>query len=139
MLFSGREAEFLDEKIEERRRRHAKFGETLYLQEPNIKESIGGLRDVHTIFWVVQALHGTTDFERMREIELLNRRQAKSLGHAFDFMLRVRTELHFLLGRPYNVAELTHQPAIAARPLTYPSQICAHCLSTPCMVTMLPL
>ncbi|MBN1918139.1 MAG: [protein-PII] uridylyltransferase [Verrucomicrobia bacterium] len=113
-LFAGREGDFLDEKIEERRQRHAKFGETLYLQEPNIKESIGGLRDLHTVLWVVQALHGTTDFGRMREIGLLDLRQQKSLEHALDFYLRVRTELHFIIGRPYNVAELTHQPAIAA-------------------------
>lgn len=113
-LFAGREGEFLVEKIEERRRRHAKFGETLYLQEPNVKESIGGLRDLHTVMWVVQALHETSDFGRMRELGLLDLRQEKGLGHAFDFYLRVRNELHFLLGRSYNVAELTHQPAIAA-------------------------
>jgi len=113
-LFASREAAFLDQKIEERRRRHARFGATLYLQEPNIKESIGGLRDVHTILWVVQALHGTMSFERMRALGLLDRRQEKSLEHAFDFILRVRNELHFLLGRPGNVVELVHQPAIAA-------------------------
>ncbi len=113
-LFKSREAAFLDQKIEERRQRHARFGDTLYLQEPNIKESIGGLRDVHTIMWVVQALHGTMRFDRMRALGLLDRRQEKSLEHAFDFCLRVRNELHFLLGRPGNVAELVHQPAIAA-------------------------
>ncbi len=113
-LFESREADFLQQKIEERRQRHAKFGDTLYLQEPNIKESIGGLRDLHTVMWVVQALHGTMSFCRMRELGLLDLRQEKSLAHAFDFDLRVRNELHFLLGRPGNVAELTHQPAIAS-------------------------
>jgi [protein-PII] uridylyltransferase len=113
-LFEGREAEFLEEKIAERRQRHARFGNTLYLQEPNVKESIGGLRDLHTVMWVVQALHGTMSFARMRDLGLLSVRQEKSLAHAFDFYLRVRNELHFLLGRPGNVAELMHQPAIAS-------------------------
>jgi [protein-PII] uridylyltransferase len=113
-LFESRGADFLEQKIEERRRRHAKFGESLYLQEPNIKESIGGLRDVHTMLWVVQALHGTSSFGRMRELGLLTVRQEKKLANAFDFLLRVRNELHFLLGRAANVVELTHQPAIAS-------------------------
>jgi len=113
-LFESHEAQFLDEKIEERRQRHARFGNTRDLQEPNIKESLGGLRDLHTLMWVVQALHGTMDFGRMREIGLLGLAQEKSLAHAFDYYLRVRNELHFLLGRPGNVAELVHQPAIAS-------------------------
>jgi [protein-PII] uridylyltransferase len=113
-LFESREAQFLARKIEERRERHARFGNTLYLQEPNVKESAGGLRDLHTVMWVVQALHGTMSFGRMRELGLLTLRQEKSLTHAFDFFLRVRNELHFLLGRSANVVELTHQPAIAA-------------------------
>ncbi len=113
-LFKGREAEFLDEKMAERRQRHARFGNTLYLQEPNVKESTGGLRDLHTVMWVVGALHGTMSFARMRELGLLTAREEKSLAHAFDFYLRVRNELHFLLGRPGNVVELTHQPAIAS-------------------------
>ena len=40
---------FIDQKLEERRREYEKFGETVYLLEPNVKKSKGGLRDLHVL------------------------------------------------------------------------------------------
>src|SRR5574340_478662 len=46
---------FIDEKLTESRSRHQKYGGSVYILEPNVKEGEGGLRDIHTALWVIKA------------------------------------------------------------------------------------
>ncbi|PYK08009.1 MAG: hypothetical protein DME65_15045, partial [Verrucomicrobia bacterium] len=49
---------FLTAVCREREARYARFGAAVCLQEPNIKETAGGLRDFQTALWLAHARHG---------------------------------------------------------------------------------
>ncbi|MGE9268628.1 MAG: [protein-PII] uridylyltransferase, partial [Verrucomicrobiales bacterium] len=89
----------LDAFFEERRRdlseRRQKFSNTVYLQEPNVKDSPGGMRDFHNLLWITDAQRGTRDLDELVAQKLLTRNAADNMRAAFDFLHRVRNALHY--------------------------------------------
>lgn len=81
------------------REEQAKFGATTHLLEPDVKKSYGGLRDLHLLRWLGIALFETTSFESLEERGLLMVGESKTLSEAYDFLLRVRCDLHFHAGK----------------------------------------
>jgi [protein-PII] uridylyltransferase len=113
--FQGRRAhQYLQLKMQEQARRHAKFGGSVYLQEPNVKEGPGGLRDFHTAVWVARARHQVPDLKGLVDLGLLSPVELALCLQALDFLLRVRTELHYLQGGKSDVLSLSLQVPIAA-------------------------
>ena len=93
--------------------RHARVGGAVCVQEPNIKEGVGGLRDLHAVLWVAQARHGSRGLADARAAGLLSEREHQAALRAYDFLLRVRAEAHFVTGRKTDVLTLDLQPAVA--------------------------
>ena len=113
-LISGRRAaRFVAEKRAEWDRRHKKHGGSLYLQEPNIKESCGGLRDLHAAFWMARARHRAGDLDGLRRAGILSRAEWDECRAALDFLLRLRTELHLQSGGKHDVLTLSLQEPVA--------------------------
>jgi len=81
-------------------RRHDKYGESLYLLQPNLKEGAGGLRDYHAAFWVARAcepmVRGPGDF---LHVGLLREAEMREYDAALQFLWRLRNELHLLPGQ----------------------------------------
>ncbi len=112
--FFGRRARgFINKKSQERIQRHSKSKFSTQLLEPNIKESPGGLRDIHTAGWFLMARRGIRAPEGLQESHLLTRRNYDIYINAFDFMLRTRNELHFHTDKHFDVLEHDLQPIIA--------------------------
>ncbi|MDP6777023.1 MAG: [protein-PII] uridylyltransferase [Candidatus Latescibacteria bacterium] len=112
--FFGETSEgFVASKIEERRLRQARAGLSVQILEPNVKESTGGLRDLHTVGWLLRALRGLPHPEGLLDDRLLNRRNYHRYVRAQDFLWRIRNELHFSAGRANDVLEHDLQPAVA--------------------------
>lgn len=87
--------EFIAGKLEEQRSRHERFGESLYLLQPNLRESVGGLRDYHTALWVARPVHW--EVRRAEHLHLhgfIDAEELTDLLVALDFMWRIRNELH---------------------------------------------
>jgi [protein-PII] uridylyltransferase len=113
--FSRRQSRnFVNAKIQERLLRHARGGLSVQLLEPNIKESPGGLRDTHTVSWLLKIRRGVRAPDGLRSERLLNRRSYAHFTEAHDFMLRTRNELHFQTGKRQDVLEHDLQPGIAS-------------------------
>jgi len=93
--------------------RHARVGGAVCVQEPNVKEGVGGLRDLHAVLWVAQARHGSRGLADARAVGLLSEREHRAARRAYDFLLRVRAEAHFVTGRKTDVLTLDLQPAVA--------------------------
>jgi len=97
----------------ERDERYAKFGASVCLQEPNVKESAGGLRDMHAALWTAHVKAGCRTLEELRALGLINEAEQKSAGRAYDFLWRVRHAAHILTGRKTDRLALDLQPALA--------------------------
>lgn len=93
------QARFFAEKLREQQIRHAKFHDTAYNLEPNIKESPGGLRDLHMILWVAQSQGLGNDWNGLVQAGLLNRSQASQLKRHERLMQHLRIRLHLLAKR----------------------------------------
>jgi len=57
-VVAGSAAEFVAAKLAERDERHVRMGDSRYVVEPNVKDGKGGLRDLHTLYWIGKYVHG---------------------------------------------------------------------------------
>lgn len=97
----------------EREMRHAKFGSSVCLQEPNVKEGAGGLRDLQTALWTAYARYGCRTLEELRGRGIISESERKEVARAYDFLWRVRYMLHLLTRRKTERLALDVQPALA--------------------------
>lgn len=112
---SRRETEsYLQAMMTERRSRYEKFGRAVCVQEPNVKESAGGLRDLHTVLWVGHARYQQKSLDDLRAEDQIAGAEYASARRAYDFIMRVRNEAHFLTGRKADLLTLDLQPQVAA-------------------------
>jgi [protein-PII] uridylyltransferase len=113
-LQGRRVQQYIAEKLDEQKRRHEKFGGSVYLQEPNIKEGPGGLRDFHVALWIARARHRLATLADLAHLGLLTPVEIGQCVQALDFLLRVRSELHYLQGGKHDVLNLAIQVPVAA-------------------------
>ncbi len=112
-IFEKQKAALLGELMKEREARYSKFGGAALMQEPNIKESAGGLRDLHELLWASRIAHGQSTLEGLTAARIIPERDAKGIATAYDFLLRVRNELHFLTLRRTDALSLDLQQEVA--------------------------
>ncbi len=96
-----------------RRHERSQYGETVFLLEPNIKRSVGGLRDIHLLRWVGFARYGEASPSSLQLQGVLSKEDERAIRRALQFLLRLRNELHFHAGRPYDVLYRAEQMRIA--------------------------
>ena len=101
--------------IEARREEREKFGETVYLLEPNIKKSRGGLRDIHLLRWLWFAHSGVSDIDRLRMKGVLSKFDHHRLVSARDFLLKTRNEAHFAAGKQRDLLDRVEQVRLAEK------------------------
>jgi [protein-PII] uridylyltransferase len=114
-VIAGTGAEFVAAKLKERDERHARAGASRFMVEPNVKEGKGGLRDLHTLFWIAQYLHPADGLEAVLRMDLFHGREVRAFLRAFDFLEAVRAHLHFATGRPEERLNFDLQPEVARR------------------------
>jgi [protein-PII] uridylyltransferase len=108
--------EFIEMKLEERDQRHLTYGSSRYLVEPNIKESKGGLRDLHTLFWIGKYLYRPEKIEDLvKNHQFLTRAEFNRFAKAEDFLWVVRCYLHFLSNRDNEILTFDKQLELASR------------------------
>jgi len=110
----GHEKEFLEWRVADQRDRHEKAGNTIALQEPNVKNGCGGLRDYQNLLWVGKVKRGLATTQQFVDAQLITATERKQLDRAYDFLLRIRTELHYQQKRSGDVLTLRLQGQIAS-------------------------
>ena len=93
------EQQFYQQKMAEQKQRHSKYNNTASNLEPNIKESPGGLRDLHTISWIAQQHFSVNDVHGLNKRGFIENNEYLAIEKAQRFLWRVRFGLHTIAGR----------------------------------------
>src|SRR5271168_5395430 len=114
-VVQGTAAEFVAAKLAEREERHRRGGQSRYLVEPNVKDGKGGLRDLHTLFWIAKYVYRVREPEEMIDAGVFDREEYKLFCRCEDFLWSVRCNMHFLTGRAEERLSFDIQREIALR------------------------
>jgi [protein-PII] uridylyltransferase len=112
-VVAGTAAEFVAAKLAERDERHVKMGDSRYVVEPNVKDGKGGLRDLHTLYWIGKYVHGVERPADLVGAGLLTAAEFRRFDRAERFFWSVRCHLHLLAGRAEERLSFEYQPRIA--------------------------
>jgi [protein-PII] uridylyltransferase len=108
-------AEFVAAKLAEREERHRRAGQSRYLVEPNVKDGKGGLRDLHTLFWIAKYVYRVREPQELLERGVFDEQEYRLFRRCGDFLWSVRCHMHFLTGRAEERLSFDIQREIAVR------------------------
>ncbi|HEY6832730.1 MAG TPA: [protein-PII] uridylyltransferase, partial [Pseudolabrys sp.] len=108
-------AEFVAAKLTEREDRHRRSGQSRYLVEPNVKDGKGGLRDLHTLFWIAKYVYRVHEPDELLKRDVFDKREYQLFRRCEDFLWSVRCHLHFVAGRAEERLSFDVQREIAVR------------------------
>jgi len=117
----GYEREYVEMRMQDQVARHKKYGESVYLQEPHLKSGCGGLRDYQNLLWMTYFKEGALSTNQLVGKDWLSETDQGRIERAYDFLLRLRTDLHYATRRATDVLHLNLQEEIAMR-LNYSSR-----------------
>ncbi len=106
---------FVAAKLAERETRHRRGGQSRYLVEPNVKDGKGGLRDLHTLFWIAKYVYRVRDLDELTERGVFDAQELKLFRRCEDFLWSVRCNMHFLAGRAEERLSFDIQREMAVR------------------------
>lgn len=104
---------YLKERLEDQDNRRAKHGNTVFIQEPDIKSGVGGLRDYQNILWMARLQYDGRGLNALVRLDLIRQKEQDELQDAYDFLLRVRNELHLQSRRATELLDFEKQPKVA--------------------------
>jgi len=113
-LIKKRVNRFIRDKLEESGLRHANYGGSVYLLEPEVKEGEGGLRDIHTARWIARVKLNARDLDALALGGIVGAGDVAQLKESQDFLFRVRNELHFSSGKHQDQLTFADQEKVAA-------------------------
>src|ERR1700689_2297064 len=114
-VVQGTAPEFVAAKLAEREERHRRAGQSRYLVEPNVKDGKGGLRDLHTLFWIAKYVYRVREPEELIKRGVFDRDEYRLFRRCEDFLWSVRCNMHFLAGRAEERLSFDIQRDIAVR------------------------
>ena len=129
---NNKDLSFLHHVIEQQNRRHRKFGNSVKLLEPNVKQSAGGLRDIHALLWMFRSLkeyplplHNDSSFryqslsknliQEFYDLEKIDKNYCERLIQALDFIIKIRYQLHFITGNTHDILDFGLQEQVALK------------------------
>src|SRR5690242_14824392 len=108
-------AEFVAAKLAEREDRVRRSGQSRYLVEPNVKDGKGGLRDLHTLFWIAKYVYRVREPDELLKQGVFDKQEYLLFRRCEDFLWSVRCHMHFLMGRAEERLSFDIQREIAVR------------------------
>jgi len=115
------EAAYIAWRLVNQKELHEQYGRIVSMQEPNVKHGAGGLRDYQNLVWNGYFHARAMTTAKLVEKKILTESERRLLENAYDFLLRVRTEMHFINKRPIDSLTLYLQGQVATR-LAYPQK-----------------
>lgn len=113
-LVEGTQMEFVEAKLAERDARHQRWGDSRYVLEPNVKEGKGGLRDLHTLYWIAKYSYGTQQLQDLVGLKVLTQEEYVTFCRARELLWRIRAQMHFIAGRTEDRLTFDMQRSVAS-------------------------
>ena len=104
---------YIAARLDDQNSRRAKFADTVFNQEPDLKNGVGGLRDYQSTVWMARVKLGINTLADLAAQNYLKPADVEAAQRAYEFILRVRNELHFISPRPTDTLNLDTQPRVA--------------------------
>jgi [protein-PII] uridylyltransferase len=114
-VMAGTARTFVAEKLVERNERHKRMGDSRYVVEPNLKEGKGGLRDLHTLFWIGKYAYQVRSVPELVDKGLLTKEELRQFQKTENFLWAVRCHLHLITNRAEERLTFDVQRDIARR------------------------
>src|SRR5437764_9564678 len=114
-VVQGTAAQFVAAKLAEREERHRRAGQSRYLVEPNVKEGKGGLRDLHTLYWIAKYVYRVRDTDELVKRGVFDSQEYRTFRRCEDFLWSVRCNMHFFANRAEERLSFDIQREIAVR------------------------
>src|SRR5213080_1276420 len=111
----GHERDYVEMRMEDQVARHKRFGDSVFLQEPNLKSGCGGLRDYQNLLWITYFKEGSLSTNQLVGKDWLSESDQRRIERAYDFLLRLRTDLHYATGRATDILHMNLQEQVATR------------------------
>jgi [protein-PII] uridylyltransferase len=106
---------FVADKLAEREVRHGRLGDSRYVVEPNVKEGKGGLRDLHTLFWIGKYVNKVSSVPELVDVGLLSAQELRQFEKAENFLWAVRCHMHLIANRAEDRLTFDLQVEVAQR------------------------
>jgi len=105
---------YIAARLADQAARRSQHGDTVFMQEPDIKNGVGGLRDYQNALWMARVRLGIARLDQLVEQNYLQPAELAQFEAGYDFLLRVRNELHYMSKHATDVLNLETQPRLAA-------------------------
>jgi [protein-PII] uridylyltransferase len=105
---------FIRQKVSELEVRREKYGSSVYLLEPNIKEGDGGLRDLQTALWIANVRFKVKEPRELVMKGVLTEQDLETYDGLLSYLWRIRNELHYLAGRRNDQLTFSDQSKVAS-------------------------
>ena len=102
-LIKKRKDDYIDATLKARKLRYERTGSSIYMMEPHIKEGEGGLRDFHEVYWIAKVLDDVPNYKYFVEKNIILEEEYNELIKAYDFLLKIRNEMHIICNKRCDV------------------------------------
>src|SRR4029077_13995082 len=114
-IVSGTAAEFVAAKLGEREERHRRAGQSRYRVERSVTEGKGGLRALHTLYWIAKYVYRVRDTDELVKRGVFDAQEYRTFRRCEDFLWSVRCNMHFFTNRAEERLSFDIQREIAVR------------------------
>jgi [protein-PII] uridylyltransferase len=106
---------YINATLKARKTRYEKTGSSIYMMEPHVKEGEGGLRDFHEVFWIAKVLDDVEDYKYFVEKNIILEEEYVELMRAYDFILKIRNQMHLICNKKCDVLVFPLQEEVAKK------------------------
>ena len=114
-LIRSKRRAYIDATLKTRKMRYKSTGSSIFMMEPHVKEGEGGLRDFHEVFWIAKVLDDVDSYYYFVEKNIILDEEYRELMKAYDFILKIRNQMHLICNKKCDVLVFPLQEEVAKR------------------------